>query len=424
MEKLYFGKHSYRLGRAVAVVVAMFALLFTLSSPSAAAPSGAKPLANQQAGGVAGADKPASSSTPVSTQVFQDVAPGSFWYNYTFALYVDGIVSGYPCGTPPAGACVPPANLPYYLPNNGVSRGEMSRYIVGARNNPGFYIVSNTNLPAVSVLQHSNYYAITSTNTFTEGTGLYGEAAGNGSGDGLSLLSEGVYGYSSGISESVGLGAYSRNYTAAWFDMGDPTNYYNTFIQKGGLLVGDIISPTLNSAVINGDLTVAGTIHGHFSDTMRNTGSSDLHPGDIVVAGDSMGGVSPLDSKPVASAVVAGKAYDSGVLGVVEQRWVPGDPNAAMTAKARLGYFDPNTTVIHPGDYMSVVTLGTCQTVRVTASNGPIHVGDLLTTSDTAGMAMRVGDKDKVNAIGAIVGKALGNLDSGTGTVAVMVTLR
>ena len=71
------------------------------------------------------------------------------------------------------------------------------------------------------------------------------------------------------------------------------------------------------------------------------------------------------------------------------------------------------------GGYVSVVTLGAYKLVKVDASFGAIHAGDLLTTSSHAGYAMKV--TDKVAAIGAIIGKALGNLDSGTGTVPVLV---
>lgn len=58
----------------------------------------------------------------------------------------------------------------------------------------------------------------------------------------------------------------------------------------------------------------------------------------------------------------------------------------------------------------------------VDATAGPIAVGDLLTTSATAGHAMRVGDRSQ--ALGAIVGKALGALESGTGMIPVLVGLQ
>jgi hypothetical protein len=58
----------------------------------------------------------------------------------------------------------------------------------------------------------------------------------------------------------------------------------------------------------------------------------------------------------------------------------------------------------------------------VDAAYGPIEPGDLLTTSDTPGHAMKVSDYDK--AQGAILGKAMSALDEGKGLVLVLVTLQ
>jgi hypothetical protein len=56
------------------------------------------------------------------------------------------------------------------------------------------------------------------------------------------------------------------------------------------------------------------------------------------------------------------------------------------------------------------------------ASYGSIEAGDLLTTSATAGHAMKVSDHRR--AQGAIIGKALTALDEGTGLVLVLVSLQ
>src|SRR5262249_38007963 len=52
---------------------------------------------------------------------------------------------------------------------------------------------------------------------------------------------------------------------------------------------------------------------------------------------------------------------------------------------------------------------------KVDAAGGPIAIGDLLTTSDTPGHAMRVGDPSR--AFGAVIGKALAPLSAGCGLV-------
>jgi hypothetical protein len=59
---------------------------------------------------------------------------------------------------------------------------------------------------------------------------------------------------------------------------------------------------------------------------------------------------------------------------------------------------------------------------KVVAAGGPIAVGDLLTTSDTPGHAMRVGDPSR--AFGAVIGKALAPLAAGRGLVPILVALQ
>ena len=60
--------------------------------------------------------------------------------------------------------------------------------------------------------------------------------------------------------------------------------------------------------------------------------------------------------------------------------------------------------------------------VQADASGGPIKAGDLLTTSDVPGHAMKV--TDHTRAQGAVLGKAMSALDEGTGMVLVLVTLQ
>jgi hypothetical protein len=59
---------------------------------------------------------------------------------------------------------------------------------------------------------------------------------------------------------------------------------------------------------------------------------------------------------------------------------------------------------------------------KVSAENGPIKVGDLLVSSSTPGYAMKGTDRSRM--LGAVVGKAMGALDSGTGVIEVLVTLQ
>jgi hypothetical protein len=56
------------------------------------------------------------------------------------------------------------------------------------------------------------------------------------------------------------------------------------------------------------------------------------------------------------------------------------------------------------------------------ASYRSIQPGDLLTTSDTAGHVMAIGDPAR--AQGAIIGKAMSSLEQGRGLVLVLVSLQ
>ena len=59
---------------------------------------------------------------------------------------------------------------------------------------------------------------------------------------------------------------------------------------------------------------------------------------------------------------------------------------------------------------------------KVDATLAPIEVGDLLTTSTTAGHAMKVDNPEK--GFGTVIGKALGSLSSGRGLLPVLISLQ
>jgi hypothetical protein len=74
------------------------------------------------------------------TGTFQDVAPGSTFYQYVETAAAHGVINGYPCGG--AGEpCVAPGNRPYYRLGANVTRGQISKMIALSRGwalvNPG-----------------------------------------------------------------------------------------------------------------------------------------------------------------------------------------------------------------------------------------------------------------------------------------------
>ncbi|MGA7729814.1 MAG: S-layer homology domain-containing protein [Chloroflexia bacterium] len=58
---------------------------------------------------------------------FQDVPVGSTFFRYIETAYSHHIIEGYPCGTPPAGPCVPPGNRRYFLPNADATRAQIAK---------------------------------------------------------------------------------------------------------------------------------------------------------------------------------------------------------------------------------------------------------------------------------------------------------
>jgi hypothetical protein len=75
---------------------------------------------------------------------------------------------------------------------------------------------------------------------------------------------------------------------------------------------------------------------------------------------------------------------------------------------------------IGPGQVGHLLAGGLCVVCKVDADIAPIKAGDLLTTSATKGHAQKV--VDAVPA-GSVLGKALGSIKKGKGTIAVLVTL-
>jgi hypothetical protein len=59
---------------------------------------------------------------------------------------------------------------------------------------------------------------------------------------------------------------------------------------------------------------------------------------------------------------------------------------------------------------------------KVSTENGPVRRGDLLVTSSTPGYAMKGTDRSRM--FGAVIGKAMGNLDASTGVIEVLVSLQ
>jgi hypothetical protein len=70
-----------------------------------------------------------SEPVPSTQQSFEDVVPGSPFWEYVERLYARSIIGGYQCGVDPNEPCVPPENRPYFRPNNGATRGQLTKIV-------------------------------------------------------------------------------------------------------------------------------------------------------------------------------------------------------------------------------------------------------------------------------------------------------
>ena len=122
----------------------------------------------------------------------------------------------------------------------------------------------------------------------------------------------------------------------------------------------------------------------------------DVEPGTVMVLG------------PEAILCPSGSPYDTRVAGVVSGA---GEYKPAIVLDRREA----------PGGRVPIALMGKVY-CKVDAQYGSIEVGDLLTTSSTAGHAMKIDDRQR--AFGAIVGKAIGSLASGRGVIPILVTLQ
>ena len=124
---------------------------------------------------------------------------------------------------------------------------------------------------------------------------------------------------------------------------------------------------------------------------------SGYEPGDIIV----------LDPKSAHHFLLSSTPYSKLVAGIYSTK--PGYVGRRQQTDPKLA------------DEIPMAMVGIVPT-KVTSENGPVEIGDLLVTSSRTGYAMKGTDRTKM--LGAVVGKAMGSLNSGTGVIEVLVTLQ
>jgi len=148
------------------------------------------------------------------------------------------------------------------------------------------------------------------------------------------------------------------------------------------------------------------------TEELQITGGSDLSEQfDISEVRGTVqpGAVVCIDPENPGKLVVSSSAYDRTVAGIV---------SGAGGVKPGLLMGQAGTKA----DGAHAVALTGRAYCKAHAGNGPIEPGDLITTSDLPGYAMKVTDHNK--AQGAIIGKAMTGLENGQGLVLVLVSLQ
>lgn len=138
---------------------------------------------------------------------------------------------------------------------------------------------------------------------------------------------------------------------------------------------------------------------GDYAESVDVTGDRKKYePGDVLVADPDNPGQFLKSAEP----------YSTLVSGIYSTK--PGVVGRRQTS-------DPKSSTME----VPMAMVGIVPT-KVSTENGPIKTGDLLVTSSTMGYAMKGTDRGQM--LGAVVGKALGALDSATGVIEVLVSLQ
>ncbi len=148
-----------------------------------------------------------------------------------------------------------------------------------------------------------------------------------------------------------------------------------------------------------GNVTVNGNIAAKYQDVAEWVPASEQLPAGTVVV---------LDATKSNQVISSGQSHDTRVAGVVSEQ-----PGIA------LGESGSNKVL--------VATTGRVM-VKVDATRAPIHIGDLLVTSDVPGLAMKsepitIGGR-QMHMPGTLIGKALEPLEKGSGKILVLLSLQ
>jgi hypothetical protein len=187
-------------------------------------------------------------------------------------------------------------------------------------------------------------------------------------------------------SGKVGIATTSPAYT---LDVSGQIHSTGAITASGGITFSDGTTQTtaFNSTLCGGD----------YAESIDVTGKrSTYQPGDVLV----------IDPHSPGKFLKSGTPYSTSVAGIFSTK--PGTVGRRQTT--------PKSPDELPMAMVGIVP------VKVTAEDGPIKAGDLLVTSSKMGYAMKGADRSRM--LGAVIGKALNDMNSGEGVIEVLITLQ
>ena len=218
---------------------------------------------------------------------------------------------------------------------------------------------------------------------FNPPNGVFGVAFGGVSGEYMRIANGG----------NVGIGTKNPGANA-------PNGISGTFLEVSGNIM---LTQNTGGSIVFQDGSTQKTAWtgvlcgGDYAESVDVTGErAQYEPGDVLA----------IDPEEPSRFVRVAEPYSTGVAGVYS---------------TKPGVLGRRQTALKSSEEIPMAMVGIVP-VKVSAENGSIKLRDLLVSSSIAGVAMKGTDRSRM--LGAVIGKAMGTLDSGTGIIEVLVSLQ